>query len=169
MWRRARVVFCGRARTTGQSFISAYCAVCTSRGGCAWNCHLYSERSGRDFQTHLRPTASLGFSGRQLAEWTINSDASGNDQCRSLVIATFLISDSGATEISARVEYEVGSVLRLTVSTLPPPPLDVSISDPAPLRGFRLFRMQMRWKLTQIFNWVARRDTSSADKPPKVS
>ncbi len=107
--------------------------------------------------------------GRQLAGWTINSDALGNEQCRSLVIATFLMDNSGPTESSARIKYETGSVLRLSVNTFPPPPLDVSISDPAPLRGLKLLRMQMRWKLTRIFNWIVRRDTSSTDKPPKVS
>lgn len=107
--------------------------------------------------------------GRQLAEWTIISDALGNEQCRSLVIATFRMDNSDSPESSARIKYEAGSVLRLSVSTFPPPPLDVSISDPTPLTGFKLFRTQMRWKLTRIFDWIARRDASSTDKPPKVS
>jgi hypothetical protein len=107
--------------------------------------------------------------GRQLTGWTINSDALGNEQCRSLVIATFLMDDSGTAESSARIEYETGSVLRLSVNTFPPPPLDISISDPAPLRGLKLLWMQMRWKLTRSFNWIVRRDASSTDKPSKVS
>lgn len=106
--------------------------------------------------------------GRQLAGWTLNSDAFGNEPCRSLVIATFLIDERSPAESSAKIRYESGSVLRLSVDTFPPPPLDVSISDPAPLRGFKLLRTQVRWKLTQFFNRIARRDVSSTGKPPKV-
>jgi hypothetical protein len=107
--------------------------------------------------------------GGQLSGWTINSDALGNEPCRSLVIATFLMDESGPADPSTGIKYEAGSVLRLSVNTFPPPPLDVSISDPAPLRGIKLLRSQIRWKLTRIFNWISHRDTSSTDKPPKVS
>ena len=106
--------------------------------------------------------------GGQLKGWTIKSDATGDLPCRSLVIATFLMDDSEPAESSAKIKYEAGSVLRLSVDSLPPPPLDVSISDPEPLRGVKLLRAQMRWKLTRIFNWIARRNASSTGKPPKV-
>lgn len=53
------------------------------------------------------------------------------------------------------VRPEPGSVLRLSIETETEPILlDVVISDPAPLRGFKLLRAEVKWKLKRAFRWL---------------
>ena len=87
---------------------------------------------------------------RQLANWTVKTDAPGDELCETLVIASFtLIESSRKPPEEPSISLEP-SIIRLSVAT-EPLTLDVVISDPEPLRGWKLFRARLKWELRKIF------------------
>jgi hypothetical protein len=81
----------------------------------------------------------------QLLAWNLKTDAKGDELCETLVIAVFKLKSMGTQLSPPSVQFEAGSVLRLVAETEPMPLF--STSDPAPLRGFKLFRAEVKWKL----------------------
>ncbi len=96
---------------------------------------------------------------KQFESWSIKTDATGQELCESLVSAEFRIESYGAV-LSPEIHYESGSVLRIH-SEAEPLVLDTVISDPAPLRGFRLFRSEVRWKLHRAYAAIFNHHESS--------
>lgn len=87
----------------------------------------------------------------QLSDWTVKTDVRGDELCETLVIAKFTLHDPPGTKLEGPKFTVEPSIVRLSVDTVPDPPLDTVISDPAPLSGIRLFRAEVEWKLKSLF------------------
>lgn len=83
----------------------------------------------------------------QLMGWTIRTDAKGDGLCESLVIAKFTITAGEPKEANVTLRQ---SIVQLDAEGSPPV-LDTAISDPAPLRGWKLMRACIRGALYKIF------------------
>lgn len=70
---------------------------------------------------------------RQLGNWHVKTDATGDDLCETLVIASFTVVDAGQTPLEEPKKVMEPSILRLHVETSPLV-LDTVISDPAPMK-----------------------------------
>jgi hypothetical protein len=85
----------------------------------------------------------------QLNRWTIKTDATGDELCQTLIIAKFRILDS--TDAPKEPPMSTGaSIYRILIET-EPLVLDVVISDPAPLKGWQLFRMRVNSCFRHLF------------------
>jgi hypothetical protein len=87
----------------------------------------------------------------QLSDWTVKTDARGDELCETLVIAEFIIHAVPGAKLEETKFTLEPSIMRLSADTEPNPPLDIVISDPAFPRGFRLFRLEVEWKLEKLF------------------
>jgi hypothetical protein len=86
----------------------------------------------------------------QLNDWIVKTDAAGSELCQTLVIAEFYLSDASDSSLSEPKIVLEPSILRLS-ATVQPLLLDVVISDPAPLKGWKLVRFEIRSKLRHVF------------------
>jgi hypothetical protein len=86
----------------------------------------------------------------QLSDWIVKTEATGTELCQTLVIADFFLIDTNdSPQTGPKVVLEP-SILRLSVAGQPPL-LDVVISDPSPLRGWKLVRFEIGLKLRKVF------------------
>jgi hypothetical protein len=79
----------------------------------------------------------------QMMKWQVQTDAKGSEECQTLVIAHFRMLDSRDTNASEQKEFELPSILRLLVEA-EPLTIDVMDIDPAPLRGWKLWRYEIK-------------------------
>jgi hypothetical protein len=86
----------------------------------------------------------------QLNDWIVRTDAVGPELCQTPVIADFYLSDAGESSQNEPKVVLEPSIVRLTATTQPLV-LDVVISDPAPLKGWKLVRFEIRSKLRHAF------------------
>jgi hypothetical protein len=87
---------------------------------------------------------------RQLMDWTVKTDATGDELCETLVIATFELADSYPSTLEGTWAGIGPGTLHLSAETSPLPIAMVN-SDPAPLRGWNLFRHELTSKLNRVF------------------
>jgi hypothetical protein len=93
--------------------------------------------------------------GGQLMEWTLKTDAIGTDLCQTLVNAEFSLDDSHYLRPPVLPQPPPPSILRLSVEAETDPIVyNVVTSDPAPLRGFKAFCLETKWKLERAFGKV---------------
>jgi MoxR-like ATPase len=90
---------------------------------------------------------------QQMMDWIVRTDASGDELCQTLVIAKFTMRDSGQAATEEPRQVAEPSILRLFAETAPLP-LDVEIEDPAPLRGFGMFRSEVNWRVKRIVHKI---------------
>jgi hypothetical protein len=86
----------------------------------------------------------------QMMDWTVKTDASGDELCQTLVIAKFTMLDSGQAAPEEPKVVAEPTVLRLSAEASPDP-ITYVIEDPAPLTGWRLFRARIRSTMHKIF------------------
>jgi hypothetical protein len=90
---------------------------------------------------------------QQMMDWTVRTDASGDELCETLVIAKFTMLGTGQAVPEEPGHLSDPSILRLSVET-EPLLLDVEIDDPAPLRGFKLFRTEAKWRIKRVVHKI---------------
>jgi hypothetical protein len=89
----------------------------------------------------------------QLSDWTVKTDARGDELYETLVIAEFRIHQSYDFVPAIRPQPNLAGILRLSVE-VESVPIDVVISDPAPLRGFKAICLETKWKLKKAFDKI---------------
>jgi hypothetical protein len=86
----------------------------------------------------------------QLNDWIMRTDAAGPELCQTLVIADFYLGDTGGSSQNEPKVVLEPSILRLS-ATAQPLLLDVVISDPAPLQGWKLLRFRAKHLFGKLF------------------
>lgn len=89
----------------------------------------------------------------QLMDWTMRTDASGDQPCVTLVIAKFTMAGLGQQSPGEATIEGLPSILRLSAEA-EPMTIDVVIEDPAPIRGFKRFRSEVDWRIRRLVDKV---------------
>ncbi len=105
----------------------------------------------------------------QLMDWTVKTDAVGTELCQTLVIAEFRIVDENNDSTSVETKPKAGTaILWLSVKVEHPVLIDTVIIDPAPLKGFRLFRSEVKWRFSRAVGWLHRHRAHANESSYKI-
>lgn len=85
----------------------------------------------------------------QLKDWTVKTEAKGNELCETLLIAKFTIPDSGQKAPEEPSLPEEQSIVHVSVEASAAT-IAMENLDPAPPRGWKLFRSKLKSALRRI-------------------